>query len=334
MPGETANIGEFARIVSEKVFSKFGWKISGTENENFPCEKIEVHQRKSRSPTHPCDIVFYYDDPYEEKRQYFLTDLKSYGRDSITKTSLRAALRELGRSVDCANSSAEWRKKYVNQDVGDWQVHGLLFIFNHDNNFKHSFETFFLDESPDDIALPKNSRLFVFGPERIHYLQNILADISKCRGDQRLPLEKSVFLYPHRIRRFSKEMNSETARIELLLGPWQILPFDFEDTEGKHKTGVFIYYQGSGKDPAEFEYIFDFCFRNQLVKDGHTIEIRMLNPDSSVLQVLSQAKENFEKNFYSSPDIAKRMMQFNVYSIDETEIRFSSEIVGMEARNG
>lgn len=334
MAGETTNIAEFARIVSDRIFSKFGWKVSGTENENFPCEKIEDHQRKSRSKTHPCDIVFYYDDPYEEKRQYFLTDLKSYGRDSITKTNLRAALRELARSVDCANSSAEWRKKYVNQDVGDWQVHGLLFIFNHDNEFQHNFETFFLDESPEDIALPKNSRLFVFGPDRIHYLQNVLADISKCRGDQILPLGKYDFLYPHRIRRFSKEMHSEIARVELLLGPWQILPFNFKDADGNHKLGILIYYQGMGKDPAEFEYIFDFCFRNQLVKDGHIIEIRVLNPDSSVLQVLAIAKENFSKTFYSSPDMAKRMAQFRVHIIVETEIRFSSEIIGMEARNG
>jgi hypothetical protein len=333
MPGETANIAAIARKVASELFTNFGWSITGTENENFQCKKLGEHQKKTRSQTHPCDVVFQYDDPYENFRQYILTDLKSYGASSLTKDSFRAAIRELARAVDCAAVSTEWQTKYANASV-NWQVHGLLFIYNHDNKFKHDFRQFFLDESPRDVSLPSRARLYVFGPEKILYLLNVLNDIEVSRGRQELPLQPPTFLYPDRTRRFAKSSESAVARIELLLGPWQILPYNFQTQARTSRAGAHFYYEGPGKSSPEFEFIFDFCFRNQLVKDEHVIDIRMANAVDGATQNFEVAKENFAKYFYSSPDISSRLDRIKLTPIRRTVLQFSTEQIGMEARNG
>lgn len=327
---------QMAEKVSETIFSRFGWAMSGPTNQNFPCEKIEDHQKES-SPTHPVDAVFHYDDPYEARRRYFLTDLKSYSIGSLNPTRLKGALRDLAKAVDCANVSADWRQRWVNGE-SDWSVHGLLFIFNHDAKYDGAFTSFFRDEAAKKLDLPRLSKLYVFGPDKIAYFMTLLNDLKGLTADRKFPFFKEVpFFYPDRIRRFAKNSTSPLARIELLMGPWQIIPYDFEPqgddrVRMPNRAGYYIYYQRTGKKTAEFEFLFDFCFRNQMVKDGLTIDVRMPFGAEEAIHNFAVAKENFAQNFYSSPDIKARLGQFTISPVQSIVTNFSTEHVGMERR--
>jgi hypothetical protein len=53
---ETANLAKMAEFLANKVFSVFGWKTTGSTNQNWPCERQVEHKRL----THPSDVVFFY----------------------------------------------------------------------------------------------------------------------------------------------------------------------------------------------------------------------------------------------------------------------------------
>jgi len=336
MAGETTNIMAMAEKVSSTLFSPFGWTTAGPANENFPCDKIEEH-RKQSSPTHPTDVVFQYDDPYESKRKYILTDLKSYAKGSLVPGRFKGALRDLAKAVDCANISRTWRERYTN-DSSDWRLYGMLFIYNHDNEFDRDFMTFFKDEATKELDLPPFTKIFVFGPNKIRYFMTILNDLKVLSADQHYPLFSKVpVFYPDRERRLAKQSTNSVARIELLMGPWQIFPYDFEPplvdlTRQERKVGYIIYYERTGASSREFEFLFDFCFRNQMVKDGVKINVRLANGSSNSIQSFETAKENFAGNFYSSPDIKARLAQFSISQVQTTITHFSTEAIGMERR--
>ena len=332
MAGETINIMRMAEKVSTEIFNKCGWKISGPANENFDCVQIEKHQKKSH-PHHPVDAVFEYDDPYTNQRNYLLTDFKSYASGSIIASQVRKAIVELSKAVDCANSSEEWQNKYVNSEV-NWIVHGMLFIYNHDGNFDRDFSRCLIETKVTSLHLPNYSKIFVFGPETISYLLNILNDIFVERGNGNLPISENVkFLYPDLINRRPTITVGDMARIELLLGPWQILPFE-NVIDGEINKGAYIYYRGEGKTPKEFEFLMDFAFKNQLVQPNSRISIRAPNADPLARQNFETAQDNILRNFYSFQEIKNRLDQFKFQPVTRVRENFSTEEIGMEARNG
>src|SRR6266481_2636083 len=83
---------------------------------------------------------------------------------------------------------------------------------------------------------------------------------------------------------------------------------------------------------VSLSFLIDFCFRNALVRDGVTIGIRMPNAAANALHNFDNAKENFARNFYSSPDIHKRLEQFGVSVISIKEQIFLRDHIGMERR--
>jgi hypothetical protein len=192
MSGETANIMAMAEKVARDVLGRFGWSLTGPCNENFPCEKVDDHRKKTH-PNHPVDAVFQYDDPYTEARQYLLTDFKSYAKKTITADAIRTALVHLSSAVDCANISATWQDRYINTQIGS-EVHGLLFIYNHDGDFDLDFMRHLAGTRNSALKLPAHSRLYVFGPERIRYLQNVLNDVDVQRGRGQLPASSTIAL--------------------------------------------------------------------------------------------------------------------------------------------
>lgn len=328
MPGETANIAAMAEKVSSELFSLLGWKLSGPTNENFDCLKSETHGKTHSE--HPVDAVFFYDDPWKDVRNYLLTDLKSYAKDSITAKGISSAIRELSKAVDCANSSGEWGKRYADDSV-NWKVHGLLFIYNHDDEFDRNFDAILKDVRPSKLFTPKNSRLYVMGPARISYLLDLINDVKICRADGVLPEgDAIVFSYPDKIARYPKEAELPVARIEDLQGPIQLLRH-----AGGRKTkvpGFFIYYDGPGDDASEFEFLFDYCFRNQLVLDGHTVSFRLPRAGGNALKAFEQARTRFLDHIKQYADISHRLEQFQIAPVETHRRVFSTERIGMERR--
>ena len=333
MPGgETINIMAMAERASSMIFSRFGWRLTGPTNENFDCIQIEKH-KKSTNPKHPVDAVFEYDDPYTSKRNYLLTDFKSYASGSIIASNVRLALINLSKAVDCANSSSEWQEKYVNNELS-WSVHGMLFIYNHDGEYDRDFGRSLIETRPSSLHLPSHSKLFVVGPDKIAYLLNILNDIDGQRGRGDLPHGENIdFWYPDLINRRTTSPIDNMARIELLLGPWQILPYE-KVIYNSIVKGNYIYYAGEGSTPKEFEFLLDFCFKNQLVQPNSAIKIRSPNSVPLARQNFEQAQDNIFRYFHSFPEIRNRLNQIEFCPIDVVTTRFSTEEIGMEARNG
>lgn len=334
MGGETVNIGKMAEKVSKDIFSRFGWKLVGPMNENFDCEMVEIHQKKS-NPTHPTDSVFEYDDPYSGQRQYLLTDLKSYAKNSINLGTTRQTLINLSKAVDCANISKKWQNKYTNPEI-NWDVHGLLFVYNHDEGFDTNFNKYLRDTKPTALHLPPSSRIYVIGPDRISYLLNIINDIDGERGRDVLPHSKTIdFWYPDLINRAATNKLAETASVELLLGPWQILPYEKTEVDSVEITkGIYIYYEGQGNSPQEFEFLMDFAFKNELVQKNCKISIRSPNSIPNARQNFEQAQDNIFRHFHSFEEVKNRLNQFEFDPIEKVKTRFSSEEIGMGARNG
>jgi len=332
MGGETANIMEMAEEVSRRIFSRFGWRITGPTNENFVCVQPEKHQKK-RSPSHPVDAVFEYDDPFTNQRHYILTDLKSYAKGSILAATTRQTLINLSKAVDCANVSHEWQDRYTNSEL-NWTVHGLLFVYNHDGEFDTFFNKYLSGIKPSSLHLPINSKLFVIGPDRISYLLNILNDIDVERGRNTLPQsDKIEFWYPDLINRVPTNKLGYMARIELLMGPWQILPYE-RIIENRISKGIYMYYEGKGESPKEFEFLIDFSFKNQLVEKDCEISIRMPNAVGNARQNFEQSQDNIFRHFHSFPEVKNRLDQFKFNPVETVRTNFSTVEIGMEARNG
>jgi hypothetical protein len=332
MGGETVNIMEMADEVSRSIFSRFGWRITGPTNENFQCVQPEKHQ-KQRNPSHPVDVVFQYDDPFTNQRHYLLTDLKSYAKGSIQAATTRQALVNLSKAVDCANVSQEWQDKYTNSEL-NWAVHGLLFVYNHDGEFDTFFNKYLADTKPSSLSLPINSKIFVIGPDRISYLLNILNDIDVERGRGLLPQASSIeFWYPDLVNRVPTNKLGDIARIELLMGPWQVLPYE-KIVDNEISKGIYIYYDGKGESPKEFEFLMDFAFKNQLVDKKCDISIRMPSSVGNARQNFEQAQDNIFRHFHSFPEVKNRLNQFKFKPIEIVRTHFSTSEIGMEARNG
>ncbi len=136
---------EIAKVVSSDLLSIFKWEQYGPYDQDFPCRKQDKHldKEKKQKHTHPVDVVFGYKDPYSNKNVLFNTDLKSYGKGSISPTKIEEALTSLAKTIDCAENSSHWQAKYL-IPAGDFEVRGLLFVYNHDNQYQKGFYDFFL----------------------------------------------------------------------------------------------------------------------------------------------------------------------------------------------
>jgi hypothetical protein len=133
--GESENISKIAAKISTEIFVPFGWKTFGGVNYNFDCVDPDRHKKKTtgstparraKTPKHPCDVLFGYLDPYSSRQAYFLTDLKSYKKETLDdKAKLRSAVAGLAKSVSCAwkspafqsvFSEGHWDKRRPNAD--------------------------------------------------------------------------------------------------------------------------------------------------------------------------------------------------------------------------
>ncbi|TIM15505.1 MAG: hypothetical protein E5Y67_07085 [Mesorhizobium sp.] len=218
--GETAAIARIAEIISDQIFSEFLWTKVGPVNVNFRCEKQEIHIAQ----THPTDVVFFYDEPYEDVTTYVQCDLKSYAAGSIGRSQVEKALVSLSNQVSCAEVSAEWQDLYVHKHK-EFAISGLLFIYNHDGGYDRTFNETLEKLKFNDLDIPVNGKLVVLGPTEIHWLNNVSQEIVRMRGRagaDRLPDRKDCsFFYPQTVRRAQLRGQQRcAATLEMLTGPW------------------------------------------------------------------------------------------------------------------
>lgn len=277
---ETVNIGEIANRLSNDIFKHFFWRVHPRRDENFKClNPAHLTAGRGKRPaaqkdTHPADVVFSYEDPYLGKTIHLHTDLKSYGRDSISTTKLRSALESLSMTIDCARVSEEWRNRYSDGDGTPFEVRGLLFVSNHDQKYLADFQTAVEKTNLATLDLPANIYLHFLGPTDISRLFTICNDLVRLKYERTLH-EDYTFYYPDLVtwRRHGDVWN-QAATIETLTAPYFIIKYPGTPTS---PSGYLIYYSRKGESAQEFEYFLDSLSRYQMLEPNEMIRIRMVH---------------------------------------------------------
>lgn len=287
--GETAGIARIAEIVSDQIFSEFLWTKVGPTNINWGCEKHDIHLAN----THPSDVVFFYDEPYEEVTTYVQCDLKSYAATSLGRSQVEKALISLSNQVSCAEISSEWQDLYVHKHKS-FSISGLLFIYNHDGGFDRTFSDLLEKVKVDELDTPENSKLVVLGPEEIHWLNNVSQEIVRMRGragaDKLPSREACSFFYPQAVRHAQVRGKQKcAATLEMLTGPWIILQHDQSQDQ---KAGLIVFYRPSGETTEEFLYLLDYMRQNAIL-DQYSITIRSIDRDGKKANNFQKARQYF-----------------------------------------
>lgn len=264
---ETVNIGSMAEIISKDIFTHLGWSMRGPKNENYPCVESS-HNRK----THPADVVFSYAEPYEDKITHILCDLKSYSKESIKAQELKKALENLNESLTCARRNVEWNESYVFTDK-PINVKGMLFIYNHDNNYDSDFLGLF-KKATEKVVIEKGNIISVIGPKKITYLANICSNIERLRGRKELPDEEFCgFFYPEQLRR---NIYHDPAKLPLTIeqvgGSFHIYRYS-EAKEANTISGLDVYMEEKENEFENFQHLFDYLRKYNCLQSVNKVRV-------------------------------------------------------------
>lgn len=290
-----------AKQVSSNLLSIFKWEQYGPYDQDFPCRKQDQHleKEKSQKHTHPVDVVFGYKDPYSNKNILFNTDLKSYGKGSLSPVKIEEALISLAKTIDCAENSPHWQGKYL-IPTGDFEVRGLLFVYNHDNEFQKEFYEFFYPSKHkgkgraikpvqlSKIPVPKGKKVHFVEPLQINYWMTIASDINDMIRQSTFPKKEFGFYYPELT--FHKVVSSDKylpATIEMLSSPFIIIKHDRVDDidNGQIVTvydpGYVVYYNRPANSDNEFLYLLDLLSKYQLLNSENKIRLKVPHTETS-----------------------------------------------------
>lgn len=320
---ETGNIEDMAKCISDDIFKWFKWKRCKLTDVNVSC--VSSHHEKK---THPVDAVFYYDDPYSGNTIYLNTDLKSYKKGTITSTKITSALQSLSMAVECANINEEWQKKFIVNDSVSSKVIGLLFLYNHDNEFDKSFSDLMATIDINKIDLNENVELAFFDPDRIRNLLNISTDIKELIADDTLRKNEYTFFYPDlvMVRRTGEEWD-QPASIDALTSPWLMI---------KHRSaeqiqeGYLIYYQMPGETVEEFIYLLDALSHYQMLLSDKPIRIRFTNPVDEAAINFNKAKLEYSRLWGDDPGRKKQLERIEAKRINKVNPNYCPYEIGMK----
>ncbi|WP_270830451.1 hypothetical protein [Aeromonas sp. QDB63] len=352
---ENGPIEELAKIISKEIFDRFLWKRVGPGDQDFDCVNEAEHkpQDKAQKHTHPVDVVFSYKDPYLNKTIYLNTDLKSYSKKTITVKKIEDALISLANTIDCATYSEFWEEKYITE-VGNYDIRGLLFIYNHDNEFTHNFYHYFNPPKPEGkarrpnsintsrINIKENQQIHIIEPGIINYMMTLLSDMDSLIAKSEFPSEGGYgFFYPQLT--YHKILVNEQhlpATIELLTSPFLIIKHDevmgvntkTMTVELKNAEGYIVYYNRSGDTDLEFMYLFELLANYQILNFKNKIKIRIasLNRSASIISNYKRAVEKYAHEWGYDSDAKKYLDNIELFLIPTVKSFYSSEALSWE----
>ncbi|WP_230656941.1 hypothetical protein [Psychrobacter sp. I-STPA10] len=260
---ETTNTAQLANKVSSEIFEFLKWKTHFAKDFNFDC-----NNPNHKKTEHPCDVVFYYKNPYTDKTIYLNTDLKSYKKSSINSNKVRSALKSLAMSIECAFVSEKWQEQFTNDC--DFDIYGLLFIYNYDGSFSQNSEKNILNNiATDKLGITKNHPIAVFDPITVQYLLNVIDDLKDQLRERKL-LDHTAynFYYPNLVTAKTHRLDSYPATIEMILSPFMIVQF-----KGNLYNNFVVYYQELGASPEEFIYLIDTLANHQILSSDNIIQV-------------------------------------------------------------
>ena len=324
---ETSNIAQMAEKISKEIFSEFSWEKVGSIDTNWNC----CQQEKHKKTIHPTDIVFRYEDPYEQKYININFDLKSYAKGSINTTTIRTALESLAMTSECTQISEEWQNIYQSKTMNT-DIISSLFVYNHDNIFDKDFDKFLVDATKRDLKLASGNKIFVFSPQKIQYLITIVNDIKVLRGDEILPNKKHyTFYYPTLDKKPTRNPWNSSATIETLFNAWQIIKFKINpENQESNDFGIIVYYSKKGESQEEFQYLIDYLFHYQLISQASKIMIRVANAEKYASTNFENAVNEYKNEFAPEDQTVKKLENIEFESITNIVKTFSEIEIGME----
>jgi hypothetical protein len=331
MVAETNNIQKMAEIVADELFSEFLWEKIGPTNTNWACEDKTHH----RVETHPSDVVFYYDEPYSQKRTYIHCDLKSYAKGSIKAASVQGAIESLAKQVACAEKSDEWRNLYMIDGVNA-DVCGLLFVYNHDGGYDKDFSQHLNGIKVENLDIPKDSKLVILGPRDIHWLNNVRFEIRMMRGKSgpgKLPERDSCrYFYPQPVRHANLQMEkARAATLEMLTSPWIVLEYDLSVNE--EKRGIVVFHKRRGETQDEFIYLLDYLRHFGLLESKTDIQIKTLDTVPEAASIFQKATLRYIEGLgrdATSTKLADCIREIKYEKMTQVVSSFSSIDLGMD----
>lgn len=265
---ETKNIDEMAAIISDKIFTEMKWQMNTDYTDiNWKCCD-KIHDKE----THPTDLVFSYVDPYTELTQYIQTDLKSYQKSSISPLKIGNAIKSLAMQVKCARESEEWAGFY-REGESKYGLHGMLFIYNNDNEYDRDLLEVIESKSTYDYVMPKDSTLNIFSPKLIRFLMTVVENIKERRNIEedesaervckKIPKrEQCGFYYPDKHNKCVSDLQSHSATIEMITSG--MLLYAYEHSILKKKI-LNVFWDESIDSENYFIYLFEFIFNYQML---------------------------------------------------------------------
>jgi hypothetical protein len=321
---ETQNIAKMAEELSKSLFNDFLWKRSGPANSNWLCVE-ERHACK----THPSDVVFYYENPYSISRTYVNCDLKSYKRNSIRPAQITSAIESLARTVHCAENSTQFQQLFLHDQINA-EICGLLFLYNHDGEYDQNFKSLLYEVKPKLSELSRRSKIAIFGPEDIRWLDNVRHDIVLMRGRKQLPPEDQCkFYYPHLRRKANVQLEkANAANLEMLTSSWIIL--SYTQPGAKERKGYVIYYRRKGDTVIEFSYLIDYLKLYQVIVEDTHVRIKTAFNDKLAPVNFRKAVDAFVEKTGGGSEMRDRLQAVEFSELQQVKSQFSEIIIGMD----
>jgi len=343
--GETEKIAKLAELVSSDIFSFFRWKKVGPSNLNFTCVKKDTHapQKTKTEHTHPADVVFQYSDPYLNKSIYLHTDLKSYAVGSIRMPEIKKALKSLGKTIDCARVSPEWHTRYHLAKRDKFEIRGMLFVYNHDDEYDKNFYDHFNDYNGESLHIKDSQQVHIVEPSLINYLNTLLVDINTLKAAGTFPRENYTFYYPDLIlHKANGEYWERAATAELIASPYLIIHHKevktlcektYEAVES-YGEGFLIYYRRDGSSEIEFRYLFDALSRFQILNANkdYKIRIRVSNRyhHTSILSNFNAAINSYVSEWGEDEQRMRKLQAIELHVVNHVIPNYKPEAIGWE----
>lgn len=336
---ETKNIDAVAGIISNKIFRELKWDISKHTDLNWSCCTDSHLRHNQTEKTHPTDVVFFYKDPYSDIYQYIQTDLKSYSNKTITDSQygkLQSTIKSLAQQVDCSVRNPEWKRLFLNEITEKFRVHGMLFIYNHDNEYDKELLNKLSSILNSDIKFPSDSYLFVLDPVTIRFLLSVTEDIAKRRNYEdyngqlteilweKIPAwDNCGFFYPDKHNKFASKDRLLPATLEMITSGMIFFHYSHDfirDRDGNKITNKIlnIYWKEEIIKEEQFVFLIEYIFNYQLLNQFDKIFI--VTPfSSSSSTYLSDAITTYSNIYSFTLDKLNRLRdQLHNISIDIT----------------
>ncbi|PMH93353.1 hypothetical protein, partial [Vibrio cyclitrophicus] len=273
--------------------------------------------------------------PYDRQMKYINTDLKSFAKGSINKRQIRKAMHSLTYATNCAQYNENWSNLFNPED--SHAVKGMLFVYNHCDNYNGDFDEILKDINESDEDRPKvnhldgYSQVYVMSPYKVTELTSIAKDLKILMADGLLPKsDKYCFFHPSEVLNKNHSSNkdySEPATLEILFSSWIIVKHDQAENRD---AGYVIYYMENGETVEEFVYLLDALSYYQVLNDKGSVNIRLVKKSKFGTSNLQEAiKQYFTNIGYSQKQIEELKKEIGVQTIGKFTHQFSEVEVGL-----